>query len=747
MQMLKNVITKQAEKGNYFILCANDRTKAKGWNEIPFRYVDEEKLDFQLQNFMKEYPENVYDLYFCPIIYKDKRRRKAEAQEIKFLWSDVDENTSPESLDPAPTYIWESSEGKYQALWELDRYIDWEEAEVINKALNRSIGADRCYDVGHVLRIPGTTNHKYKNNQKVGEAKHVEGRLYRPAKLKKQLGIGKSSKTNKKANIGEIKASRMDIIDIIDKYKLDEDKYLFNLLTTPKNKITKDDDTSETLWQITALLFEAGLTKEENKKLLGICEWNKFHKRKDEDIRLDDMINKVYSPDRYKDISSLSFLRYRKKKEKTFKLTTSSELLGKEFVDPGWLVEDWWGYNSYGIVAGQPKVYKSTYVQDLAISVASGKPFLGKFKVHNPGPVIYINQENKEEYMADREIKIGTAKNLYDGKAEFVDNNNRKINIKWNKDISLAYINQQNFNFTLEEHRRALEDMIEEIKPVLVVFDPLYLMVGGVNINNADEVQPILQWLTKLNGEYKTSIIVVHHYNKGNTERGGQNMMGSGTLHGWVDSAWYMRRLPPDECPIPEADVNAIRGEGLSNPVYTVVEREFRSSSSGKPMKLGVQMASKGELGYHVSVEEYEGVQASVANANNKEKVATALLAIKDWLRDKNKPQSKKNIMEGVWECNKDLKISKSIMNEAIDELSKDPDVIFKRINNDRGWMTRDKYTELDGNKLLGFFNKNFGTNLKNISYEKLVEYARDIDRGDLTPEDVVELENKGEIN
>ena len=52
--------------------------------------------------------------------------------------------------------------------------------------------------------------------------------------------------------------------------------------------------------------------------------------------------------------------------------------MGAEEQAHGWLVEGWWGRQSQGIVAGQPKVYKSTYVQDLAVSVASGRPFLGK---------------------------------------------------------------------------------------------------------------------------------------------------------------------------------------------------------------------------------------------------------------------------------------------------------------------------------------------------------------------------------
>ena len=165
--MLKDIIVKQSTKGDYFILAANDRNKTKGWREVPIRYVGERKVEEQLREFERNFPETKYDLYFCPIVYKNNRRRKAEASDIKYLWSDIDEKEDITKLKYKPTYLWESSPNKWQGLWELDRYIDWKEAEIINKELNKLIGADNCYDVGHVLRIPGSINHKYKNKPRV----------------------------------------------------------------------------------------------------------------------------------------------------------------------------------------------------------------------------------------------------------------------------------------------------------------------------------------------------------------------------------------------------------------------------------------------------------------------------------------------------------------------------------------------------------------------------------------------------
>src|SRR5690606_41428795 len=61
-----------------------------------------------------------------------------------------------------------------------------------------------------------------------------------------------------------------------------------------------------------------------------------------------------------------------------------------------------WARRSHGIVAGEPKSFKSTYVMDLAISVASGEPFLGKYPVIESGPVIYVQNENADWILKDR---------------------------------------------------------------------------------------------------------------------------------------------------------------------------------------------------------------------------------------------------------------------------------------------------------------------------------------------------------
>ena len=71
------------------------------------------------------------------------------------------------------------------------------------------------------------------------------------------------------------------------------------------------------------------------------------------------------------------------------------------------------------------------------------------------------------------------------------------------------------------------------------------LKITKEKIDNGKKAKEIKSQIDdfKLKTDYKTSVLLVHHYNKGSAgeERGGQKMLGSVVLHGWVASAWYIK--------------------------------------------------------------------------------------------------------------------------------------------------------------------------------------------------------------
>ena len=254
--------------------------------------------------------------------------------------------------------------------------------------------------------------------------------------------------------------------------------------------------------------------------------------------------------------------------------------MSENLPQPEWLVEDWWQLSSHGMVSGEPKTYKSTLITDMIVSVASGVPFLGKFPVHHTGPVIYVQEENAPVLVKDRVLKVTSSRGLL-GKATC---DKKKLTITPHKELPIHFMNNKGFDLTSEEYRSFLEEQAEKIKPVLVVFDPLYLMLGDKDENSSKDVRDVLRWLVGFRYKFDCAVIVLHHWNKNSkTARGGQRMLGSTLFHAWVESAIY--------CAVSNESQQEI-----------TVERELRSFHKPDKIVIKLIMGEPGDTTYDVKL-------------------------------------------------------------------------------------------------------------------------------------------------
>src|SRR5690606_22334296 len=77
-----------------------------------------------------------------------------------------------------PTIYWQSSPGRYHALWKLDKVYDMESTIKLNRDLAYHVDADKGgWDATQVLRVPGTHNLKYENKPMVKLMKSA-GKVY-----------------------------------------------------------------------------------------------------------------------------------------------------------------------------------------------------------------------------------------------------------------------------------------------------------------------------------------------------------------------------------------------------------------------------------------------------------------------------------------------------------------------------------------------------------------------------------------
>lgn len=581
LQFLKHLYSLQCEQGDYIIL------SVKGldipWRDVPIKYDNNFKAN--LGKFFEQYSVDKYDLYFSPMPYSGPRRRLGNSLDTKFLAQDIDEYEDPSNLDPAPSYIWESSPNKYQGLWELDRYIEEPEYTPLNKSLAEHLGCDDCFDFTHVYRIPGTINHKYKNKPQVGNPISTK-KIYRPKTLQRK--VGGSSKPRDYTTTEAPDGSNLTERKIYAKYSIPKDI---------RDLLALDDltgvDRSSMIWYIEHKLYELGMTPNEIIHLVRNSAFNKYKGRNDEVKRLKKELEKIISgdisPNKAQEVQPL-------------KVSSFMEVMSNPNTFEGWLVKGFWGKRSHGIVAGMPKTFKSTLVHDLIVSVASGTPFLGKYPVLDPGPVIMVQNENADYVMKDRTEKLILHRGL-GGSAE--STSERGLSLEFPQDLPISFINQQGFLLNNEDHRKALERLIKQQQPVLVVLDPLYLMFDG-DLNSAKDLNPVLNWLLYLKNEYKTSIMLIHHYNKGGAgvAKGGVRMMGSVILYGWVESAWYLSK---DDVEGEQGQVAIDASEGSvdsssKEPTKVTMNREFRMAGVHPEIDIYMQMGGIGDPYYDVDV-------------------------------------------------------------------------------------------------------------------------------------------------
>ena len=95
------------------------------FKEVAYRYPQE--LDRYMQDAIRQ---NVWaNVYFCAHLCTEKRRKKETAVDaIHALWMDHD-NGYPDKLDPRPSVCWQTSTGRFQAVWFLDTPLIPPEAE------------------------------------------------------------------------------------------------------------------------------------------------------------------------------------------------------------------------------------------------------------------------------------------------------------------------------------------------------------------------------------------------------------------------------------------------------------------------------------------------------------------------------------------------------------------------------------------------------------------------------------------
>lgn len=235
-----------------------------------------------------------------------------------------------------------------------------------------------------------------------------------------------------------------------------------------------------------ALLFVwIQFSKRSSKYQPGECErlWNGFHANRENGVGIGTL--------RHYSQSS-------KANERRLNWIPSSEF-ASTFYPQDYIVDGILCSKQNCIVAARSKSMKTTTAIDLAISVASATPFLGKFNVKTPRRVAFVSGESGEKTIQETSNRICASK----GKSL------ASLNIKWGFNLPRLSVGCDLLEF---------RDLLVENSIQLVILDPLYLcLLDEQSANQASNLLgmgPRLNKLTELLQGTDCTIVCIHHARK-----------------------------------------------------------------------------------------------------------------------------------------------------------------------------------------------------------------------------------------
>lgn len=553
--------------------------KRKRWIESEaFRWPDDKE---KIGGYLATHRES--DLYYTPNLFSQPTRRREYVHNPRWLYADLD-TVHPEGVGLRPHLAIQSSPGRFQSLWRLSRPIEPHKHEEYNQRLTYATGADKGgWDLTQVLRIPGTRNHKYPGRVQVRLAWSEPGK-YTLIPIKKFLdGVAANLENLGSIVPPDLRLPAESAAEILSKIRPHLEDRALELLKATDTSGAGNEGRSGQLWELECRLLEVGLTPEEVFVVVQGSVWNKYLDRSDGDLQLWREVQKahlhigiVVEPSVASSNGGSTRARPR--------LLSYSDIMGSSLREPDWAIDEWWTMGSHGILAGLPKSFKSLVATDMAVALASETPFLGQFAV-NPravGPVLIVQQENSLALVRDRLLKISHSRGLQTGSAAVHD-----TTLSFNPPPSLPiyFYNDFGFDMTMPEDREAIEVTIRKLGAKTIMFDPLYLMIGGADESTGKEIRPVLQWLLRIRNLYNCQVVVIHHWGKGSSDKtgrgmGGIKLLGSTYLYGWLEAALYLEARHSD------------------TGVQVIVEREFRERPSAPPMAFNLSMGDIGKLGY-----------------------------------------------------------------------------------------------------------------------------------------------------
>lgn len=257
-----------------------------------------------------------------------------------------------------------------------------------------------------------------------------------------------------------------------------------------------------------------------------------------------------------------------------------------------WLVDEWLPDKSITFLVSPPESYKTWILLDLAVSVASGTPFLGRYQINSPGPTMIIQQEDSHEGLTDRLALIVEQKLNAMPKLE-----GDTWQVPAMPDLPIYVHPSRQLRFDNKKVMEELEQQIATIRPKVVMIDPLYSTTASTDNYMADLANQMMA-LKTFRDKYGCSFLIAHHSKKNldpdSTAR--EDSWGSQFLNAFLEAGWQVRRNP-------KLAQNEI-----------VVRRHSKVMGNQSPISLTFDISTKYPMKYQVTARQYESLAPALDN-------------------------------------------------------------------------------------------------------------------------------------
>ena len=188
------------------------------------------------------------------------------------------------------------------------------------------------------------------------------------------------------------------------------------------------------------------------------------------------------------------------------------EFLDMDLTPPEFLVEGLFTAAGLNAVGAKPDTGKTTIERTLAMAVARGETFLGRRT--KQGPVFLGLFEEDPAFTRDFLVKMGATA----------------------ADPIYPWIRPAPENLF-----EGLAAWIGRVKPALVILDTMAKAMPGVDLNDYSETNRAITPYANLAREARTCILFSHHNRKGEGGDTGEELLGSTTIRGNMDTTMIIR--------------------------------------------------------------------------------------------------------------------------------------------------------------------------------------------------------------